>query len=103
MIACFGCNVEAELEGITRLKYNPSLGKSTYADLRPLEVSQNANVSPMVTSLLTDKARNLGMICLCAMTEVQAEYIDACGEQAPNHVLTTASGANSGDNLGSPQ
>jgi hypothetical protein len=57
----------------------------------------------MVTSLLTDKARNLGMICLCSMTEVQAEYIDACGEQAPYHVLTTASGANSGDNFGSPQ
>lgn len=57
----------------------------------------------MVARLLADKSRNLGMIRLRAVAEVQSEYIYTSGEQASDHILATASRADRSDDFGPSQ
>ncbi len=103
MVAGFGAHVEAQLERVPRLQHNAPLSEAADANLGPLKVSQNTHIAPMVAGLLADKSRNLCVIGLGTMAEIQAKYIHARGEQTPDHILTAARRTDRGDDFGSAQ
>jgi hypothetical protein len=96
-------NVEAQLEGVARLKHNASLSEAANANFWSLEVGQNANIAPMVARLFANKSSDLSVIGLCAMAKIQAKYIHTGCEQTPDHILTATCWTDRGDDLGSAQ
>ena len=54
----------------------------------------------MMTRLATDVPRDLHMICLIPVAEVEAKNVHPRSKQAPNHVLTLAIWPNSRNDFG---
>ena len=57
----------------------------------------------MVPCLPADVSRDLYMICLVPMAEIKAKNVYSRSEQAPNHVLTLATGPYSRNDFGPAQ
>lgn len=55
----------------------------------------------MVPCLTSDVSRNLCVISLCAMTEIQPEHVHTHAQKAPDHVLTLTGRSNRRDDFGS--
>ena len=65
-----------------------------------LEVGENAYVATVVPRLPANVARDLHMISLIPMAEIETKNVDSRSEQATNHVLTLATGSYSRNDLG---
>ena len=76
------------------MQYDGVVRKPPNAYFGPLQIGENANVTPVVARLSTNVLGNKRVISLYPVTEIETKHIDACSQQATNHVLTLARGPN---------
>ena len=91
---------ETQLEGIPGLQYHRTVCEAAYPDFGTLEVGEDAYVAAVVPRLPANVPRDLRMICLIPMAEIETKNVDSRSEQATNHVLTLATGSYRRNDLG---
>ena len=88
------------MKGVPGLQHHRTVCEAAYPDFGALEVGEDTYVAAVVPRLPANVPRDLRMICLIPMAEIETKNVDSCSEQATNHVLTLATGSYSRNDLG---
>jgi hypothetical protein len=91
---------EAQLKGISSLQNHRAVSEAADPDFWALKVGEDAHIASMMTRLPTDVPRDLHMICLTPVAEVEAKNVHPRSKQAPDHVLALATGPYSRNDFG---
>src|SRR5215467_10155793 len=73
---------------------DPLVAQGADADLRALQVHQNADRLVRVPLELADRGMDLRMISMGSVTEIETKCIHACEKQRLEHLRRSAGGAN---------
>ncbi len=89
-----------EDEGIARGELDPAVLEAADADLRALQVGQNADVAPQPRCDLAHLARRLCVLLGAAVREIEPHDVDAGDDHPLENRGVRARGPESGDDLG---
>ena len=103
LITGIGRDAQAELEGVAGLQHHGAFREAADPNLGTLQVRQNAYVPTVMSCLTPDVLRDLCVIGLGAMTEIQPEHVHPRAQQAPDHVLTLTGRSDRRDDFGSAE
>ncbi len=91
--------IEGEDKTLSGFQLGTVIGEGADAEFRPLQILQDGDRSPQFLLDLADGFHALTVIIRRAVTEVQAEDIDAGFGEFTEHFLGTAGGANGGNDF----
>src|SRR5262245_27335335 len=91
---------ENEADRLSSRDRDLSVPYRAHADLRALEVLQDADGPADVILQRTDRSMNFGVVILRAVAELHTGGVDASHEERSEHIRGCAGGADGGDDLG---